>query len=171
MSIDTSGFYKVEDDIVNFAPNFVYGPFDAYTLTRDLHLTYTYPVDGWYWFDTIALAYYAFSLVPTDIELFTTDVLLTHGESIVSDWFDFRTLQVDSLRISHTRSGDGYSLEIDWSRDGITADLTEVLQAGGANNTSTSKMVATRYGRIRVTNTSTTIDFTAHRTIVVGRVK
>lgn len=41
-------FYKLDQDN-NFheAPNFVYAP--DYTLLKDDHLTYEYPVDGWIW--------------------------------------------------------------------------------------------------------------------------
>lgn len=47
--MDTSGFYKLEDDNWLFAPNFVYGP--TYTLLREEKDTYDYPVDGWSWYD------------------------------------------------------------------------------------------------------------------------
>lgn len=48
---DTSGFYK-QNEIGDweFAPNFVYAP--TYTLLREDKDTYTYPVDGWSWYDT-----------------------------------------------------------------------------------------------------------------------
>ena len=48
---DTSGFYK-QNEVGEWmhAPNFVVC--SEYELYRDLKDTYTYPVDGWYWFDT-----------------------------------------------------------------------------------------------------------------------
>ena len=46
---DTSGFYKLEDDNWLYAPNFVYGP--NYTLLRENKDSYTYPVEGWTWYD------------------------------------------------------------------------------------------------------------------------
>tara|TARA_R110000868_G_scaffold283664_1_gene544097 strand:+ start:287 stop:466 length:180 start_codon:yes stop_codon:yes gene_type:complete len=46
---DTSGFYKFEDDNWLYAPNGVYGP--TFTLLIELKDTYTYPVDGWNWYD------------------------------------------------------------------------------------------------------------------------
>jgi len=46
---DTSGFYKLEDENWQYAPNFVYAP--TYTLLRELKDTYTYPIDGWVWYD------------------------------------------------------------------------------------------------------------------------
>jgi hypothetical protein len=49
--IDKSGFYKqVEDGSWMYAQHFVYGP--DFELLRELKDTYTYPVDGWYWFET-----------------------------------------------------------------------------------------------------------------------
>lgn len=51
---DTSGFYKL-DGIVLFGPNFVLN--SNYELRRDTKDQYTYPVDGWYWFDSVEEAY------------------------------------------------------------------------------------------------------------------
>jgi hypothetical protein len=45
----TAGFYKLEDDNWQYAPNFVSAP--DYTLEKELKDTYTYPVDGWTWYD------------------------------------------------------------------------------------------------------------------------
>lgn len=45
----TAGFYKLEDDNWQYAPNFVDAP--NYTLDKELKDTYTYPVDGWNWYD------------------------------------------------------------------------------------------------------------------------
>lgn len=56
---DTSGFYKL-DGILLYGPNFVYNA--NYTLLRADHITYTYPVDGWYWFDSDAEARVFFNL-------------------------------------------------------------------------------------------------------------
>ena len=47
---DTSGFYKNDDGNLLFAPNFVYAP--TFALERELSKIYTYPVEGWYWFNT-----------------------------------------------------------------------------------------------------------------------
>lgn len=48
---DTSGFYKLDvGNVLLFAPNCVYGT--DFCLFRQDHDTYTYPVDGWYWFDS-----------------------------------------------------------------------------------------------------------------------
>jgi hypothetical protein len=47
---DTSGFYKLNEiNDWEFAPNFVYGP--NFELIREDKDTYTYPVDGWSWYD------------------------------------------------------------------------------------------------------------------------
>ena len=52
--IDTSGFYKYENEELFYAPNKVINK--DYILLRELKDTYTYPVSGWYWFDTLAEA-------------------------------------------------------------------------------------------------------------------
>ena len=46
---NTSGFYKLEDGNWQYAPNFVYAP--NYTLEKELKDTYSYPVEGWTWYD------------------------------------------------------------------------------------------------------------------------
>lgn len=51
---NTSGFYKYQDNQLFYGPNFVYGP--TFELLKGLKDTYTYPVDGWYYFDTEAEA-------------------------------------------------------------------------------------------------------------------
>ena len=48
---NTAGFYKAsEDNTLLYAPNFVYAP--TYTLLKENHSSYEYPVDGWSWFDS-----------------------------------------------------------------------------------------------------------------------
>lgn len=45
-----TGFYKVAT-VLLFAPNKVENK--DYILIREDKLTYTYPIHGWYWFDTL----------------------------------------------------------------------------------------------------------------------
>ena len=42
-------FYRLENGEVTKAEGDLFGP--GYDLLADLHDTYAYPVDGWYWFD------------------------------------------------------------------------------------------------------------------------
>lgn len=51
----TSGFYKLEEDNWMYAPNFVCAP--EYTLLKEEKDTYTYPIDGWIWYDEQPLNY------------------------------------------------------------------------------------------------------------------
>jgi len=50
--MDTSGFYKNIGNQMICGPNYVLGPYESYELQRSSKDTYTYPVDGWYWFDS-----------------------------------------------------------------------------------------------------------------------
>ena len=70
---DTSGFYKYNttDNVMVCGPHFVHGgitsvggpgPYDLFTLERSLKDTYTYPVEGWYWFDSEEDAYVFFGI-------------------------------------------------------------------------------------------------------------
>lgn len=56
MSTNSSGFYKKNEDLstLYYAPSFVSTP--NYELEVSLKDTYTYPVDGWYWFETLSEA-------------------------------------------------------------------------------------------------------------------
>ena len=47
---NTSGFYKLDTDDLLFEEKRVTNA--AYTLRRADQATYTYPIDGWYWFAT-----------------------------------------------------------------------------------------------------------------------
>ena len=61
--MNTSGFYKVDPiGIVIYGPNYVLGPYDQYKLLIEEKDTYTYPIDGWYWFDTEQEAYEFFQI-------------------------------------------------------------------------------------------------------------
>ena len=46
---DTSGFYKLDGDLL-YGPNYVLN--SEYELRRDTHDVHSYPIDGWYWFDS-----------------------------------------------------------------------------------------------------------------------
>jgi len=50
--MNEAGFYKRDPDggELLFAPNAVYGP--GFTLLADQHAEYSYPVDGWVWFES-----------------------------------------------------------------------------------------------------------------------
>ena len=53
------GFYKKDTDTILTGENFVFSP--IVTLTKETKDDYTYPQDGWYWFDTFdeALRFFA----------------------------------------------------------------------------------------------------------------
>lgn len=52
---DTSGFYRLQDGQLQFAPNGVHAP--GYTLSRDNREALELPHDGWQWFDTSEAAH------------------------------------------------------------------------------------------------------------------
>lgn len=47
--MDTSGFYKLDTDLL-YGPNFVLNA--NYELRRKTYDQHSYPIDGWYWFDS-----------------------------------------------------------------------------------------------------------------------
>lgn len=58
--MDTSGFYKLDGEVLLYGPNFVlHADFELRRENRD---TFTYPVDGWRWFDSEAEARAFFDL-------------------------------------------------------------------------------------------------------------
>jgi hypothetical protein len=67
--MDTSGFYKVDDmnNKLMWAPNFVDGNNSdgiTFTLVREDKDAHTYPVEGWYWFDSAEEASQFFNMPP-----------------------------------------------------------------------------------------------------------
>jgi hypothetical protein len=65
---DTSGFYKLDGELL-YGPNFVLNK--DYELRRGTKDQQTYPVDGWYWFDTEAEAktFFDLPLEPNEAKL------------------------------------------------------------------------------------------------------
>lgn len=62
---DTSGFYKLDGSLL-FGPNFVLNMnYELRRYTKDEH---TYPVDGWYWFDSVQEAHTFFNLEFPSVE-------------------------------------------------------------------------------------------------------
>lgn len=57
-------FFKRDDEASALltAPNFVAGP--GFELQAEMHDTYSYPVDGWYWFDSLDAAMVALAVPP-----------------------------------------------------------------------------------------------------------
>ena len=47
---NTSGFYKLDGEELLYGPNFVLNA--NYELFKETKDTHTYPVEGWYWFDS-----------------------------------------------------------------------------------------------------------------------
>lgn len=56
---NTSGFYKQDGEIL-YGPNFVLNA--NYELRKETYDQHTYPVDGWYWFDSKEAAYAFFGV-------------------------------------------------------------------------------------------------------------
>ena len=57
----SSGFYKYESEILSYGPNFVLDL--NYELRKESKDDHTYPVDGWYWFNSIEEAYAFFNIL------------------------------------------------------------------------------------------------------------
>ena len=69
-------FYKIKDSELLQAENAVMSR--DFTLLRDEHETYTYPVDGWRWFDTIEEANTFFGISITDPETEQQQLIATY---------------------------------------------------------------------------------------------
>lgn len=59
------GFYKREGPELLHAPSFVTGA--AFQLLAENHTQYTYPVDGWWWFETLDEALLALRVAPVSV--------------------------------------------------------------------------------------------------------
>lgn len=65
-----AGFYRVDDENnLLYAPTAVYAP--DYTLLAAERFNYTYPINGWYWFESYeqAVAQWSIELPPTEEEI------------------------------------------------------------------------------------------------------
>ena len=63
---NTSGFYKLDGELL-YGPHFVLNK--DYELYRETHTEYTYPIDGWSWFDSEAEARVFYGLpLPEKVE-------------------------------------------------------------------------------------------------------
>ncbi len=63
---NTEGFYKYDNPDLLYSPNIVTNSF--YELQKEKRETYTYPVDGWYWFDSDDDAYTFFNIEKPKID-------------------------------------------------------------------------------------------------------
>lgn len=61
---DTSGFYKLDGEVLLYGPHFVLNA--NYELRKETHSEHSYPVDGWYWFETEQEAKDFFGIVEED---------------------------------------------------------------------------------------------------------
>jgi hypothetical protein len=68
--MDTSGFYKLDGRLL-YGPNFVLST--RYKLHKETKDIYTYPVDGWHWFDYEEQARQYFNLPTQPEEPMTTE--------------------------------------------------------------------------------------------------
>lgn len=59
---NSSGFYKLHEDILLYGPNSVEST--GYSMYKESKDDYSYPVDGWYWFDEQQQAYDFFQYSP-----------------------------------------------------------------------------------------------------------
>ena len=64
--MDTNGFYKLDADLL-YGPNYVLNA--NYELRRETKDQHTYPIDGWYWFDSEEEARLFFDLPAKEEEL------------------------------------------------------------------------------------------------------
>lgn len=60
----TAGFYKYESEILSYGPNFVLNL--DYELRAESKDEYTYPIDGWYWFNSLEDACLFFNIPSPD---------------------------------------------------------------------------------------------------------
>lgn len=60
----TAGFYKLHKDALGWGPNFVENA--TYALYKENKDDYTYPVDGWYWFESLEEAQNFFGIEPEE---------------------------------------------------------------------------------------------------------
>lgn len=65
-------FYKIDGETLHVADDYLTGP--SFELSAANHLQFTYPVDGWYWFDTLKQAVTFFADAPPTITTWYMDI-------------------------------------------------------------------------------------------------
>jgi hypothetical protein len=104
--MNTSGFYKKDGDSLLFAPNWVQSK--DYTLVRSDKDKYTYPVDGWVWFDNAPEAYTANGLpIPN-----SGDIAIQSQIASDVDWGGFKA-HLDSTGIYEQMLAVDFSVATD----------------------------------------------------------
>jgi hypothetical protein len=107
--MDTSGFYKQDGKSLLYAPNWIQSK--DYTLIAKEKDTYTYPVDGWQWFNDAAEAYAANGLpVPS-----AGDIAIQAQIASSADWDGLKT-HLDTTGIYQQLLGVDTGLLIDASQ-------------------------------------------------------
>lgn len=100
-----------------------------------------------------------------DIDTIWSDgTLVAASGNVQSGWISVRG--AERLKISRNHAGGVYAFEIDWSRDGATADFTESVAT--TEDDQVEQPVAMEWARFRVRNTDAVNAFTAHRTTVAA---
>lgn len=99
------------------------------------------------------------------VEVWTDGTLVGPNGNKLSSWAEVGTM--DKLRISRVSTGGTYVLEIHWSRDGVSVDVTQNLNI--ANNSGDEVLVFAPFVRFQVRNTDALAAFSSHRTNVFGR--
>jgi hypothetical protein len=130
----TSGFYRVADGEIQAALGNVHAP--EYTLLTADKDTYTYPVDGWYWFDSYAKALQELTTNPRRITRLAFLSRFTDAEAITIDLASQgATVQAASMRryLSKVNTATYIDLDRPDTRGGVQAlEAATLLGAGRA---------------------------------------
>ena len=98
--------------------------------------------------------------------LYENGTAIATTSQVESGFIDVRNF--NKLVISRKATGGVYVFEIDWSDDGVTADVTETVST--VNNDQVDQPVASKYAKFRVKNTDGSVAFTNHKTSVMGQI-
>lgn len=94
--------------------------------------------------------------------LFTDGTLIVSGNNVQSPWLNVGGKQTVNITKKHTTGT--YTMTLEWSRDGVTADFTTTLAL--TDNVATAVTVSAPF--LRITIAATVANFTVHRTVVYG---
>lgn len=116
-------FYKIDGQELLCAPSFVMAP--GYELHAETQAQHTYPVDGWYWFDTLDAAMSALRPPAVEVSRFQARAalhmagLLTQIEALMADpatpvltrlaWQDAQVFRRDSPTVAAMSAALGLS--------------------------------------------------------------
>lgn len=138
--METSGFYKLDNGQILYAQQFVEAP--DYSLKASEKDSYTYPINGWYWFDSEEEAKANFSQFFKTL----TDKLneLSSDVQVIKEKANMVTPEISALPI--VKAKETLHDQLDLLSDELTVLITKVRLANDPEPTELTNLIEASRG-------------------------